>query len=79
MLIAATASGYILAESAERFLEARYLSKYLVGRGNQDWMYTWTRTPQERKSKCSPTQLRSFIETGDINGPSISERRLETP
>lgn len=86
MLIASTAPEVVLFNSADNFFEARDLSNYLVKEGNPKWTLTqtqfafaggfWIRTLQEEKSECDPDQLRTFIENGDLDGPSISEEEL---
>ena len=88
MLAAATAPEFILWKSAQTFFGARALSKHLCKHGNRGWTLTHTqfafasgfrtRTPQHGRSKCSPDRLRTLIEKGDINFPSISEEELKS-
>ena len=88
MVTAAMAPELVLFNAADNFFEARDLSQYLARQGNQEWTLThmqfasaggfWTRRPQGKKSKCSPYQLRTFIEHKDIVGPSISVEELRS-
>ena len=86
MLIASTAPEVVLFNTADNFFEARDLSNYLVKQGNPKWTLTqtqfvfaggfWIRTLRDERSECYPDQLRTFIENGDLDGPSISEEEL---
>lgn len=89
MFWAAVAPELILYISAQRFIEARDLSKYLVSDlGKPEWTLTQMqfacsggfciRTSSGQKLSCSATQLLALIEKGDIDSPPIPEEELRS-
>jgi len=89
MFWAAVAPELILYISAQRFIEARDLSKYLVSDlGKPEWTLTQMqfacsggfciRTSSGQELNCSATQLLALIEKGDIDSPPIPEEELRS-
>jgi len=89
MFWATVAPELILYISAQRFIEARDLSKYLVSDlGKQEWTLTQMqfacsggfciRTSSGQELSCSATQLLALIEKGDIDSPPIPEEELRS-
>ena len=87
-LIAETAPEVFVYKAARNFFEAKDLLKYLHSQGHQEWTLVHIqfayakgfqmRTPLGDESKCEPDNLRTLIQDGWINGPSILEDELRS-
>ena len=88
MLIAMIAPEFISKKSAEHYLDAQALSRFLTHRGYLGWTLTHTQfafatgfhiaTPEGETSICSPTELRHLVVTGRLDGPPISADELKS-